>query len=194
MRYGYARVSTTEQSTLLQLTALRRAGCKRIIQEKESAVKARPELEALLRRLQPGDEIVVYKLDRLARSLSHLLGILERLAQAGAGLRSVTEPIDTATPAGRMMIQILGVVAEFERTLIRERSIAGQVEAIRRGIVVGGRPKALNEEQISQTKTLRASGATWYEIGIRLGVSHTTARRAVVGDNRDRMKVLRAYL
>lgn len=192
---GYARVSTVEQHTALQLDALRTAGCQEIYQEKQSAVKTRPELERCLSSLRAGDILLVYKLDRLARSLKHLMAVLERLESVGAGLRSVTEPVDTSTPMGKLIIQVLGAVAEFERTLIRERSIAGQVAAIKRGVKVGSRPKKLGEQQVAEIKDLYASGEhTLYTLGDLYSCSHTTIRRAIHGDERDRMVVLRKYL
>ena len=195
MLIGYARVSTIEQHTTLQLDALRKAGCTNIFQEKQSAVKKRPELERCLASLQAGDVLIVYKLDRLARSLKHLLTVLERLEAVGAGLRSVTEPVDTSTPMGKLIIQVLGAVGEFERTLIRERSIAGQVAAIKRGVRVGSRPKKLSEDQMEEIKRLYSEGGhTLASLGARYSCSHTTIRRAIHGDERDRMLVLRQYL
>lgn len=195
MLIGYARVSTVEQQTALQLDALRNAGCQTIYQEKQSAVKARPELEKCLTSLQAGDVLIVYKLDRLARSLKHLLYVLERLESAGAGLRSITEPVDTSTPMGKLIIQILGSVAEFERSLIRERSIAGQVAAIKRGVKVGSRPKKITDEQAAEIRNLYATGNyTLATLGKLYCCSHTTIRRTIYGDERDRMKVLKHYL
>lgn len=195
MLIGYARVSTVEQQTALQMDALRSAGCATIYQENQSAVKARPELEKCLASLQAGDVLIVYKLDRLARSLKHLLFVLERLESAGAGLRSITEPVDTSTPMGKLIIQVLGAVAEFERTLIRERSIAGQVAAIKRGVKVGSRPKKISDDQAEEIKRLYAEGGhTLASLGVRFGCSHTTIRRTIYGDERDRMLVLRDYL
>lgn len=195
MQIGYARVSTVEQQTALQLDALRKAGCEVIYQEKQSAVKIRPELEKCLSALRPGDVLLVYKLDRLARSLKHLLYILERLETAGAGLRSITEPVDTSTPMGKLIIQVLGSVAEFERSLIRERSIAGQVAAIRRGVKIGSRPKKITEEQAQEIRRLYATKQhTLASLGKLYGCSHTTIRRTIYGDERDRMTVLRHYL
>lgn len=136
---GYARVSSVEQETSLQLDALHRAGVQEVVQEKCSAGKVRHKLEGLLARLGPGDLILVYKVDRFARSLSDLLRILDRIEAAGAGFRSLTEPIDTSTPAGRMMMQMLGAFAEFERSMIRERSVAGQIAAVERGAKLGRR-------------------------------------------------------
>src|SRR6185312_1862423 len=102
-----------------------------VFAEQSSSVGSRPELQRLLSTIRPGHRVVVYKLDRLARSLKDLLNILDRLERAGAGFRSLTEPIDTHTPAGRLMLQVLGSVAEFERSLIRERVVSGQLAAIR---------------------------------------------------------------
>ena len=141
MKYGYARVSTLEQDTAMQLTALRRAGCSVVFEEKISAAKKRPRLDELLGLIGRGDVLVVYKLDRLARSLMHLLSIIDHLQQRGAKLKSLTEPVDADTAAGRMFLQVLGSVAEFERSLIRERCIAGQIEAMRRGKMLGRRHK-----------------------------------------------------
>ena len=195
MLIGYARVSTVEQQTALQLDALRKAGCETIYQEKQSAVKARPELDKCLSALRPGDVLIVYKLDRLARSLKHLLYILERLDTVGAGLRSITEPVDTSTPMGKLIIQVLGSVAEFERSLIRERSIAGQVAAIKRGVKIGSRPKKITDEQAQEIRKLYATGNhTLATLGKLYCCSHTTIRRTIYGDERDRMKVLKHYL
>jgi DNA invertase Pin-like site-specific DNA recombinase len=135
---GYARVSTQEQDTALQLEALKAAGVVTVFEEKASGAKFnRPVLWQCLGSLQSGDQFVFYKLDRVARSLSDLLRILEAVEKAGASVRSLTEPIETATPAGRLMLQILGSMAEFERSLIRERSMAGQREARSRGVHCG---------------------------------------------------------
>lgn len=145
MLVGYARVSTNEQETRLQIDALAVAGVRHIYQEKRSSVGQRPQLESLLFDLQPGHVVMVYKVDRLARSLVDLLRILDRIDQSGATFRSLTEPIDTRSLAGRMVLQLLGAFAEFERGMIRERSIAGQQAAILRGAVVG-RPRTMSRE------------------------------------------------
>lgn len=147
---GYARVSTNDQETRLQRDALRKAGATRIYEEKASAAARRPQLERCLASMRAGDVLVVWKLDRLARSLRDLLTILERLHTSGAGIRSLTEPVDTATPAGMLMVQVLGAVAQFERSIIRERVVAGQRAARARG-QRWGRPRALSadiEEEI----------------------------------------------
>lgn len=145
MQIGYARVSTTEQETTLQIDALKGAGVAQIYQEKRSSVGIRPALDELLTNLQPGHVVLVYKVDRFARSLVDLLRILERIEQCGATFRSLTEPIDTRTLAGRMMMQMLGAFAEFERGMIRERSMAGQQAAMIRGVHCG-RPRSLSSE------------------------------------------------
>lgn len=137
MLVGYARVSRTLQETTLQIDALNTAGASKIYQEKRSSVGERPALQRLLQDLQPGDVVLVYKVDRFARSLMDLLSILERIERAGATFRSLTEPIDTKTLAGRMMMQMLGSFAEFERGMIRERSMAGQQAAMLRGVHCG---------------------------------------------------------
>ena len=142
MIYGYARVSTTEQETTLQLDALNRAGVRRTFQEKRSGVATRPVLQELLSKLKHGDKIYVYKIDRFARSLIDLLSILQRIETAGASFSSLTEPIDTSTGAGRMMMHMLGAFAEFERGIIRERCMAGQRSAMSRGVHCG-RPRSL---------------------------------------------------
>ncbi len=122
---GYVRVSTLEQETRLQVDAMHQAGVTLLFSEHVSSVKYRPQLQNAIAALA-GSVLVVWKLDRLARSLRDLLNILERLQALQCGLRSLTEPVDTSTPAGRMMLGVLGAVAQYEREIIRERSIAGQ--------------------------------------------------------------------
>jgi DNA invertase Pin-like site-specific DNA recombinase len=125
-----------------------------------------------------GDVLVVYKVDRLARSLSDLLAILRRIEEAGAEFRSLTEPIDTTTPAGRLMLQLLGAFAEFERSLIRERSSAGLVAAKERGVKLG-RPRALSERDEAAAVRLVARGVTHREAARRYGVTRATVERAL---------------
>ena len=124
MLIGYARVSKgDDQSTAAQKRALKEAGCDRLFEEAASGGRwDRPQLHRMLDHLRPNDIVVVWKLDRLSRSLKDLLHILEKLEAAGAGFRSLTESIDTTTPAGRMMMQMVGSFAEFERAMIRERT------------------------------------------------------------------------
>jgi DNA invertase Pin-like site-specific DNA recombinase len=175
MLIGYARVSTIDQETSLQLDALRTAGAIRIFEERLSAVMKRPELERMLYCLRRGDVVLVYKVDRLARSLADLLRIIERIERAGATFRSLTEPIETGTPIGRLITQLLGSFAEFERSVIRERCAAGTKAAKARG-VQWGRPRRLDWESAVQ---MSGSGATPYEIGELFGVHHTTVRLAL---------------
>jgi DNA invertase Pin-like site-specific DNA recombinase len=142
MLIGYARVSTDEQDMAAQVRALKAAQCERIYREKASGGRwDRPELQRLLDQLRKGDVLVVWKLDRLSRSLRDVLMIMERLAEARAGFRSLTEAIDTTTPAGRMMMQMVGAFAEFERAMLRERTKAGLESARRDGRIGGRRPK-----------------------------------------------------
>jgi DNA invertase Pin-like site-specific DNA recombinase len=145
MLLGYARVSKgDEQSNALQAKALKAAGCRKLFQEAASGGRwDRPELQRLLDQLREGDTVVVWKLDRLSRSLKDVLHIMERIAAAGAGFRSLTESIDTTTPAGRMMMQMVGSFAEFERAMIRERTTAG-IAAARAEGRLGGRRLKLN--------------------------------------------------
>lgn len=140
---GYARVSKGDsQSVEPQRQALQDAGCQRVFDEAASGGRwDRPKLHELLGQLRQGDIVVVWKLDRLSRSLKDLLHILDRVDQAGAGFRSITEAIDTTTPAGRMMMQMLGSFAEFEREMIRERTSAGLASARKEGRIGGRRPK-----------------------------------------------------
>lgn len=157
MLVGYARVSTSEQETRLQRDALRAAGVRRIFEEKGSGVGPRPELHKALASLQPGDVLVVWKLDRLARSLKQLWDVVDRVKARGAGFRSLTEPIDTSSPLGEFVLAVLGALAQFERSLIRERAIAGQVAAWRRGVRWGGQPRVLSDEDARELVRLRAT-------------------------------------
>ena len=176
--YGYARVSTSDQETTLQIDALKRAGVEKIFQEKTSSIGARIELRKLLSTLKKDDLLIVYKLDRLARSLKDLLSIMEQIEKAGCGFKSLTEPIDTVSPAGRLMLNILGSVAEFERSLIRERSIAGQISAIKLGRWPG-RPKKLKPDQELEIFDLWVSGATKAHLSRKYNVSHDVVKMAI---------------
>ena len=158
MLIGYARVSTDDQDTAAQVTALKEAGCERIFREMASGGRwDRPQLHRLLDQLRPGDVVVVWKLDRLSRSLRDVLMIMDRLGETGAGFRSLTEAIDTTTPAGRMMMQMVGAFAEFERAMLRERTQAGLEAARRKGRVGGRRPK-LSPQQQSEIRKMVFSG------------------------------------
>jgi DNA invertase Pin-like site-specific DNA recombinase len=148
MLIGYARVSTHDQETAAQVAALKAAGCERIYREKASGGRwDRPELHRLLDQLRKRDVLVVWKLDRLSRSLRDVLTIMERLGEAEAGFRSLTEAIDTTTPAGRMMMQMVGAFAEFERSMLRERTRAGLDAARQEGRIGGRRPKLSPQQQ-----------------------------------------------
>ena len=176
---GYARVSTVDQETRLQLDALQRGGATTIFEEKASAAARRPQLAACLAQLQRGDTLLVWKLDRLARSLRDLLTILEHLHSVGAGIRSLTEPIDTATPAGMLMVQVLGAVAQFERSIIRERVMAGQRAARSRGQRWGA-PRTLSPDREWEVVfRYLAGGGTYEAIAADVGTTKMVVRGAV---------------
>src|SRR5215469_10301129 len=158
MLIGYARVSTNEQDTATQVSALRSAGCEKIFREKASGGRwDRPELHRLLDQLRKADVLVVWRLDRLSRSLRDVLIIMERLAEAKAGFRSLTEAIDTTTPAGRMMMQMVGAFAEFERSMLRERTKAG-LDAARADGRIGGRRPKLSPQQQAEIRKMVTRG------------------------------------
>ena len=161
MRIGYARVSTNDQETATQVAALKAARCERIYREKASGGRwERPELHRLLDQLRKGDVLVVWKLDRLSRSLRDVLIIMERLGEAGVGFRSLTEAIDTTTPAGRMMMQMVGAFAEFERAMLRERTKAGLDAARQHGRIGGRRPKLSPQQQAEIRKMVSRGDKT----------------------------------
>jgi DNA invertase Pin-like site-specific DNA recombinase len=178
---GYARVSKgDDQSNAAQLTALKRAGCARLFEEAASGGRwDRPVLQELMRQLRPGDVVVVWKLDRLSRSLKDLLHLMERIEAAGAGFRSLTEAVDTTTPAGRMMMQMVGAFAEFERAMIRERTSAGLAQARAEGRV-GGRRRKLGDKQRAEIAESVLSGRkTAAEMARIYNVSQPTVSRIV---------------
>jgi DNA invertase Pin-like site-specific DNA recombinase len=181
MLLGYARVSKgDEQSNALQATALRGAGCRRIFEEAASGGRwDRPELHRMLDQLRAGDVVVVWKLDRLSRSLKDVLHIMERIGEASAGFRSLTEAIDTTTPAGRMMMQMVGAFAEFERAMIRERTSAGLAAARAEGRI-GGRRKKLDPAKRREIAESVISGRkTGAEMARLYNVSPPTVSRIV---------------
>jgi DNA invertase Pin-like site-specific DNA recombinase len=158
MNIGYARVSTQDQDTTAQIVALERANCELIFQEKATGGRwERPELHRLLGQLRKGDVLVVWKLDRLSRSLKDVLNLMEKVQQAKAGFLSLTEAIDTTTPAGRMMMQMVGSFAEFERAMLRERTKNG-LDAARRDGRIGGRRTKLTLQQQKEIVALITSG------------------------------------
>jgi len=148
MLIGYARVSTQDQDAAAQIAALKTAGCELVFQDKASGGRwDRPELQRLLGQLRQGDVLVVWKLDRLSRALQDVLALMEKVTQAGAGFRSLTEAIDTTSPGGRMMMQIVGTFAEFERAMLRERTRHGLDAARQQGRIGGRRPKLKTHQQ-----------------------------------------------
>ena len=178
MLIGYARVSTQEQDLALQLDALKAAGCQRTYEERASgAQRDRPELKAALGYMREGDTLVVWKLDRLARSLKQLIDTVEDLGARGIGLRSLTEAIDTTTSGGKLIFHIFAALAEFERAVIRERTLAGLAAARARGRK-GGRPPALAAKDLAAAKAmLRDPEITVGEIARRLNVAPSTLYR-----------------
>ncbi len=151
---GYARVSTTEQTLDLQLDALKQAGCLKIFTDTVSGAKEeRKGLDEAVAYLRPGDTLVVWRLDRLGRSLKHLIEVVTDLEKRGIGFKSLTESIDTTTSGGKLIFHIFGALAEFERNLIRERTQAGLIAARERG-KRGGRPKSLTGKKITLLQEL----------------------------------------
>ncbi|MGA0569827.1 recombinase family protein [Variovorax sp. VNK109] len=179
MLIGYARVSTNDQDAAMQLQQLRRAGVLKVFHEKQSSVGSRPQLQRALDSLRPGDVLAVYKLDRVARSLRDLLNILERIEAVGAGIRSLSEPIDTSSAAGRLMIQVLGAVAEFERSLIRERSMAGQRAAMERGVHCGKRRSIDAETEEDILLFWDTGDYTLRSLAHVFGVSESVVKRTI---------------
>lgn len=176
---GYARVSTADQDPALQVRALEAAGCSRVfIDQASGAVRDRPQLAEALRYVRPGDVLVVWKLDRLGRSLRHLLDVVADLGGRDVGFRSLTEQLDTTTPAGRMLFAVVGALAEFERDLIRERTLAGLAAARANGRR-GGRPSTVSTAQLRQARRLLAEGSTQTEAAASVGVSRTALYRAL---------------
>ena len=148
MLIGYARVSTHDQDTTAQISALEAAGCELVFREKASGGRwNRPELHKLLDKLRKNDVVVVWKLDRLSRSLKDILTLMEEISKAGAGFRSLTEAIDTTSAGGRMMMQMVGTFAEFERTMLKERTRIGLDAARQQGRIGGRRPKLKAQQQ-----------------------------------------------
>ena len=182
MLVGYARVSTQDQNPELQLDALKKAGCEKIFIEKASgAQRDRPELKAALDYMRSGDTLVVWKLDRLARSLKQLIETVEALEEQGIGFLSITEAINTTTSGGRLVFHIFGALAEFERSIIRERTIAGLESARARGRM-GGRPSALSADDLALAKAMLANpDVTVADVAKRLGVAPSTLYRHLPG-------------
>lgn len=178
MLIGYARVSARDQKPHLQLDALQQAGCERVFEETASGAKReRPELQAALDFMRSGDTLVIWKLDRLARSTRQLLDTVEGLLRRGIELKTLTQDIDTAAAGGRFIFAVFGAIAEFEREIIRERARAGLDAARSRGRK-GGRPRALAENDLKQARALLADPEiTVEDVARRLGVGPSTLYR-----------------
>lgn len=178
MLVGYARVSTQDQNPALQLDALNGAGCGKVFTEKASgALRERPQLKAALDYMRSGDTLVVWKLDRLARSIKQLTETVEEMGEHGIGLCSLTEAIDTTTAGGKLVFHVFAALAEFERGVIRERTKAG-LEAARERGKLGGRPPALKASDLAAAKAmLRDPEITVAEVAKRLGVVPSTLYR-----------------
>ncbi|MBJ7353767.1 MAG: recombinase family protein [Thermoleophilaceae bacterium] len=183
---GYARVSTLDQDPALQLDALNEAGCSRIFEDRASgSLATRPELAKALDHLRAGDTLVVWRLDRLGRSLKDLVRIVEDLAEREIGFCSLHESIDTTSPTGKLTFHLFGALAEFERDLIRERTSAGLAAARSRGRI-GGRPTVMTPKKLEMAKSMLAaknadgsSEHTVDDIASTIGVSRATVYRAL---------------
>jgi DNA invertase Pin-like site-specific DNA recombinase len=175
--YGYARVSSRDQDCAIQESALRAAGCVVIRSEKltGTTTKGRVELETLLEFIQPGDCLMVTRIDRLARSVADLERVVERLRAKGATLRATEQPIDTSTPAGVAFLQMLGVFAQFETALRKERQLEGIAKAKAEG-VYKGRPRSIDE---SRVRTMKQAGTSPTEIAKQLGIGRASVYRAL---------------
>lgn len=178
---GYARVSKgDEQSNVAQARALNAAGCKRLFEEAASGGRwDRPRLQEMIGQLRDGDVVVVWKLDRLSRSLKDLLHLMEKIEAAGAGFRSLTEAIDTTTPAGRMIMQMVGSFAEFERAMIRERTSAGLAQARLEGRVGGRRRKLDDKKRREIAESVISGRKSGAEMARLYDVSEPTVSRIV---------------
>lgn len=184
MKVGYARVSTTDQNLDAQIDALTASGCEKVFEEKASGAKNdRPVLAEAIRFVRKGDVIVTTKLDRVARSLPHLLEIMDHLNREEVGFQSLTEEINTTTPGGRLVFHVMAAISEFERDLIRERTSAGLNAAKARGRI-GGRPRKMTAEKIKAAEKLLASGTPVRDVADMFGVSVPTLYRWCPGSAR----------
>ncbi|WP_263054221.1 recombinase family protein [[Curtobacterium] plantarum] len=179
MLIGYIRVSTNDQNTDLQRVALQSAECELIFEDRISGKTSdRPGLKKALRCLQPGDTLVVWKLDRLGRSMRHLVMLTEELRERGVNFRSLTDSIDTSTPMGRFFFHVMGALAEMERELIIERTRAGLAAARDKGRI-GGRRRKMTAETVEHARRMLAQGATLLQVSLVLDVSVKTVYRYI---------------
>jgi DNA invertase Pin-like site-specific DNA recombinase len=180
MYIGYCRISTADQNLDLQIQALKEAGCEKIFEEVASGAKDdRPKLKEAIEYARKGDVIVVWKLDRLSRSLKHLIETVNDLEKREIGFKCITQNLDTTSPSGKLIFHVFGAISEFERSLIRERTAAGLKVARARGRL-GGRPKVLDLEKITIAQSLYDDGKTTVEkICSTLGISRATFYRYV---------------
>ncbi len=178
MQIGYARISTEDQKLDLQLDALKQAGCDHVFKDIASGAKSdRAGLDQASKYLRPGDTLVVWKLDRLGRSLKHLIEVINDFSKKGVFFKSLQENIDTASSGGKLTFHLFGALAEFERDIIRERTKAG-LEAARSRGRIGGRPKALNDKQIQLARQLMSNPSnSASDVSKTLGVSRATLYR-----------------
>jgi len=186
MLIGYARISTADQTLDLQLDALKKAGCEQIFTDRVSGTKAeRKGLSEALSHLREGDTLVVWRLDRLGRSLIHLIDTVTELHDTGVGFKSLQENIDTTTSGGKLVFHIFGALAEFEREIIKERTRAGLESARSRG-KVGGRPRSLTSKEIQMLRNMAADKSlTVSDICKTLGIGRTTFYRYVKAGERE---------
>lgn len=177
---GYARVSTQDQTTALQLDALESAGVDKLFVDHgvSGSITSRPQLDLCLGALQEGDGLVVWRLDRLGRSLTHLVAVVEDLGARGVSFRSLTENIETESAAGRLTFHVFASLAQFERELIRERTTAGLESAKARGVKLG-RPTVLSPEQVRHAALLVSGGVPVGDVASSLGVGKSTLYRAL---------------
>jgi DNA invertase Pin-like site-specific DNA recombinase len=180
MKVGYARVSTEDQSNEMQIAALKEAGCQMIFEESASgAQRDRPKLQEMMKYVRPGDTVVVWKMDRLARSLRQLIETVDQLGERDIGFISLTEDINTTSAGGRLVFHVFGALAEYEKALIGERTRSGLANAKSKGIRLG-RPAAMTNDQIEMAKKLKSAGGhSMQAIADQLGVSRSTLYRAV---------------
>ncbi|MEN4799532.1 recombinase family protein [Pantoea agglomerans] len=188
MLIGYIRVSTNDQNTDLQRIALQSADCELIFEDRISGKTSdRPGLKKALRCLQPGDTLVVWKLDRLGRSMRHLVMLTEELRERGVNFRSLTDSIDTSTPMGRFFFHVMGALAEMERELIVERTRAGLAAAREKGRV-GGRRRKMTAETVERARRMLAQGATLLQVSLVLDVSEKTIYRYIPAPEQKKLR------